>query len=112
MSCLCEACLSPEEKRKAMEGWPDDAKETMTKVAKIIADAVNSAPCPTCAAFRAKLDREKLAKVFHDAYERLAPVYQYATRPESALPWDDVKPNLRELMMATCDAIIAYLKEG
>jgi len=32
-----------------MEGWPDDAKETMTKVAKIIGDAVNSAPCPSCA---------------------------------------------------------------
>ena len=31
-----------------MEGWPDDAKHTMTKVAKIIGDAVNSAPCEKC----------------------------------------------------------------
>jgi len=31
-----------------MKGWPDDAKRTMTEVAKIIGDAINNAPCEKC----------------------------------------------------------------
>jgi len=75
---------------EGMEGWPDDAKETMTKVAKIIGDAVNSAPCPSCATFRAKLDREKLELMLAEC-----PDTPYMTIAE---------------MTVIADAIIAYLK--
>lgn len=44
---------------------------------------------------------ERIAREFHEAYERLAAFYGYTTRPESAVPWDDVPQMNRELMIAT-----------
>lgn len=49
---------------------------------------------------------EMLARRFHEAYERLAPIYHYATRRESAVPWDDVPALNRALMTATCRELI------
>jgi hypothetical protein len=46
-------------------------------------------------------DPEKLAKRFHETYERLAPTYDYTTRRESAVPWEDVPAANKELMVAT-----------
>ena len=48
----------------------------------------------------------ELAKLFHENYERLAPLYGYETRDESAVPWEDVPVNNRNLMIATCRAVI------
>lgn len=42
---------------------------------------------------------EKVAKSFHEAYERLAPTMGYETRLESAVPWDDVPWANRSLMI-------------
>ena len=45
---------------------------------------------------------QRLARFFHEAYERLAPLYGYETRRESAVPWEDVPENNRLLMTAVC----------
>lgn len=47
-------------------------------------------------------DAETLAQRFHEAYERLAPEYGYETRPDSAVPWNDVPEQNRALMVAVC----------
>lgn len=43
---------------------------------------------------------DDVARLFHEIYERLAPDYGYETRPESAVPWEDVPPANRALMNA------------
>ncbi len=43
---------------------------------------------------------EALARLFHETYERLAPHYGYKTREASAVPWEDVPKNNKELMIA------------
>lgn len=40
----------------------------------------------------------KVAKAFHETYERLAPQYGYKTREESAVPWEEV-PEQNKLLM-------------
>lgn len=41
---------------------------------------------------------DNVAQRFHEAYERLAPEHGYQTRPESAVPWEDVPANNKALM--------------
>ena len=48
---------------------------------------------------------ETLARKFHEAYERLAPEFNYTTRKASAVPWDSVPENNRRLMIAVCAEI-------
>lgn len=48
---------------------------------------------------------EQLAQRFHAAYERLAPQFGYKTRDASAVPWDCVPDNNKQLMIAVCDEI-------
>lgn len=43
---------------------------------------------------------DALASRFHEAYERLAPEFGYDTRPDSAVPWEDVPEANRLLMQA------------
>lgn len=52
---------------------------------------------------------ESLAQAFHEAYERLAPSFGYATREASAKPWADVPENNRRLMTAVCTEILSRL---
>lgn len=49
------------------------------------------------------------AKLFHEAYERLASAFGYATRSESAKPWDQVPESNRKLMEATCVGVLTPL---
>jgi hypothetical protein len=49
---------------------------------------------------------ERLARLFHETYERLAPDHGYTTRRESAVPWEQVPANNRALMTAVCEHII------
>jgi hypothetical protein len=49
---------------------------------------------------------EQLAQKFHETYERLAPEHGYETRKASAVPWADVPPNNKALMIAVCAEII------
>lgn len=55
---------------------------------------------------------EELARLFHETYEELAPAYGYQTREDSAVPWEDVPEQNKELMIATCEVIIARLGLG
>ena len=48
-----------------------------------------------------------LAADFHETYERLAPQFDDEARSESALPWDRVPEQIRELMRAVCREIIS-----
>ncbi len=58
---------------------------------------------------------ERLARRFHEVYETLAPFYDYETRRESAVEWEDVPENNRRLMVATCEQVqeelVGYLIE-
>ena len=88
-----------------------NCRELVIKDAEELFCADCAPPCPICTIIRAKLDREKLAKRFHYFYETLAPSCGYETRKESRVEWDELPESNRELMLKTCDAIIAYLKE-
>lgn len=43
---------------------------------------------------------EQVARSFHEAYERLAPEFGYDTRKESAVPWEEVPQQNKDLMKA------------
>lgn len=47
-----------------------------------------------------------LAKFFHETYENLAPEYSYKTRKESAVAWEDVPKNNKDLMKAVAKKVI------
>ena len=49
----------------------------------------------------------KLAQIFHETYERLAPQYGYETRKDSAVAWENVPAKNRALMIAVCAKIQA-----
>lgn len=53
---------------------------------------------------------EALARQFHEMYERLAPEYGYETRPESAVPWEDVPENNRALMQAVVAEVLRQIR--
>ena len=55
---------------------------------------------------------EQLAKLFHETYERLAPMFGYETRDESAKPWSEVPKANRALMIATCAHILEVVALG
>jgi hypothetical protein len=56
---------------------------------------------------------EEIARKFHEAYERLAPAFGYATREASRKPWADVPAQNRDLMIAVCAEILpGILAEG
>ena len=55
-------------------------------------------------------DAETVARWFHEAYETLAPRYHYATRSESAVPWENVPVLNRGLMIATAREVLRRLR--
>ena len=54
-------------------------------------------------------DPERVARLFHESYERLAPQFAYRTRQASAVPFDDVPENNRNLMIAAAGEVCAAL---
>ena len=54
-------------------------------------------------------DAEKLARIFHENYERLAPVFGYETKEETKV-FDSHTPN-GQLMIAVCFEILAIFPE-
>jgi len=54
-------------------------------------------------------DAESVAKLFHEAYERLAPAFGYETRPATRVPWEEVPERSRQLMIASTAEVLAYL---
>jgi hypothetical protein len=51
-------------------------------------------------------DAERVARAFHEAYERLAPSFGYETREASARPWSEVPEQNRNLMVAVAGTLI------
>ena len=54
-------------------------------------------------------DPERVAQLFHETYERLAPDFGYETRGDSAVPWEQVPEANRGLMVATAAAVLESL---
>ncbi|HEX8035581.1 MAG TPA: caspase family protein [Ktedonobacterales bacterium] len=54
-------------------------------------------------------DPESVAKLFHETYERLAPVFNYETRERTRVPWDQVPEQNKRLMIATAADVLATL---
>lgn len=52
-------------------------------------------------------DAERVARAFHETYERLAPQHGYETRKASAVPWADVPENNKSLMIAVVADLLA-----
>jgi hypothetical protein len=52
------------------------------------------------------MNAERIAQAFHEAYERLAPDHGYKTREASAVAWEDVPADNKNLMIATVRALI------
>lgn len=50
-----------------------------------------------------------LARLFHETYECLAPAFKYKTRQESAVSWDCLPKNNKQLMRAVCAEVLTYL---
>lgn len=50
---------------------------------------------------------EYVARRFHEAYERLAPNFDYRTRQASAKPWEQVPDDNRRLMIAVAQELLA-----
>jgi hypothetical protein len=51
-------------------------------------------------------DAERIARRFHEEYERLAPSYGYKTREASAKPWKDVPDNNKALMVDVVSVLL------
>jgi len=58
---------------------------------------------------KALADPERVARLFHESYERLAPQFAYRTRQASAVPFDDVPENNRNLMIAAAGEVCKEL---
>jgi hypothetical protein len=54
-------------------------------------------------------DVDPIARAFHEAYEKLAPEWGYKTRPESAVPWEQVPAANKGLM---CSVIHQLIEDG
>lgn len=49
---------------------------------------------------------ERIAKAFHESYERQASEFNYKTREASAKPWEDVPANNKDLMIAVVQDLL------
>jgi hypothetical protein len=54
----------------------------------------------------AQVTAETLARALHETYERLAPIFGYETRRESAVPWEQVPEANKHLMIAACAELL------
>lgn len=52
---------------------------------------------------------ESIARAFHETYERLALNFGYETRPESAVPWEDVPEQNKALMCAVAAEVFPWV---
>jgi len=58
-----------------------------------------------------KLSREEeIAQLFHSTYEKLAPLYEYETHPETKTSWDRLPSKNKSLMIATVREILPQIK--
>ena len=50
---------------------------------------------------------EDIAQEFHETYERLAPDHGYETRKSSAVPWENVPEQNKNLMIAVVSNLLS-----
>lgn len=55
---------------------------------------------------------DRLAMLFHEYYEQLAPEHGYATKEESRKPWDEVPTNNKALMRRVVADVLFYADEN
>ena len=55
-----------------------------------------------------KVTPEELAKYFHDEYERMAPAFNYETRRETAVPWENLLDSNKTLMTAVATSVLLH----
>lgn len=55
---------------------------------------------------QAREDVDRIARHFHAHYEELAPQFGWVTRKDSAVPWDEVPAENRELMRAVVTRLL------
>lgn len=55
----------------------------------------------------ARADVERIARAFHETYERLAPAHGYKTREASAVAWENVPEQNADLMRAVVSVLLA-----
>ncbi len=56
-----------------------------------------------------KAEAKRLAQLFHETYERLAPDYGYETKEDSRTDWDSVPEKNKALMIATCEEVMKHM---
>jgi hypothetical protein len=49
---------------------------------------------------------ERIAQRFHEVYEELAPIYGWQTQERSRVPWEDVPPENKRLMVKVVTRLI------
>ncbi len=54
---------------------------------------------------------EELAELFHETYEKLAPIFKYETRLKTRVPWKNVSEPNRALMITTAQVILLALNK-
>lgn len=62
---------------------------------------------------RVLADATEIAAAFHKVYEQRAPLYNYKTRPESAVPWSKVPHENKALMITTvAEAVLPFIERA
>jgi hypothetical protein len=57
------------------------------------------------------MNKEELAKMFHETYERLAPAFGWKTKKGCNVSFEQLPERNKALMVATCQTILAALQE-
>ena len=73
-------------------------EERLGKIESQLSELIELLSCDDCDCE----SPEDMAKKFHEAYERLAPEFGYATKKDSAVHWDYVPKENKNLMIAVC----------
>lgn len=100
--------MSEQEDREALydlwsrhgSSWESDSSE-----GRELADAIVAAGCRR----PEPVTPERVARMFHEAYEVLAPSFGYETRKESAVEWDKVPEPNRSLVIAVAGKVLEAL---
>jgi hypothetical protein len=91
--------LQPHNGRDALVDAYQEALDLALYLRQAIAEQDEPAPSRESA--------EYVARHFHEAYERLAPTFDYRTRQASAKPWEQVPDDNRNLMVAVAAELLA-----
>jgi hypothetical protein len=90
---------------------PKDERIVQESCKKCVAQPPQASPAALKSAPADEMvEAEELAKFFHETYERLASEHGYETRKESAVPWEEVPENNKNLMIAVCQEALQRIR--